>query len=517
MGPTFRDSMNWLHTWTGVILGALLFAVFWTGTICVFDREIDRWMIPQTRIVYGGEPFAIDPLLAEVDKLPPKTPWAIVMPTPRDPYVWIGYRAATGFEKLMYEPATLRPLAPAESWAGTRFFFPFHYTLHINAWDIGTWLVGLAGMAMLALCVSGVIIHRKFFADFFTIRRPRQAQRQILDIHNTAGTLGLVFYIVMAFSGLTIFVATYFPSGWYAGFRGDRQAYVRETFDNYFRPPAGKPGTLASLDAMVATATREWGGLPPIIIRVWHYGDANAFVEVRPSIEEEVAMRTDPLYFDAASGAILYRATMHPTTAFQQFITGIHFVQFRHWSLRWFYFALGLLGCVLIATGFLFWLESRRKTHEAAGLRGVGIVEGLAIGSTAGLVVATASFFVANRLLPSGSSFLGYERYALEIWTFCLVWLAAFAHGWLRRGAAWADQCWITATLAVSAVVLNAVTTGDHIPRALADGKAAVAGVDLVLLAVALAAAVTAWRLQRRRQANAVPRQAGHHLEGQSP
>ncbi len=48
-------------------------------------------------------------------------------------------------------------------------------------------------MAMLALCVSGVIIHRKIFADFFTLRRSRQPQRLILDIHNTAGTLGFIF------------------------------------------------------------------------------------------------------------------------------------------------------------------------------------------------------------------------------------------------------------------------------------------------------------------------------------
>ena len=44
MGPSFRASMNLLHTWTGVVLGGVLFAIFWTGTLCVFDREIDRWM-----------------------------------------------------------------------------------------------------------------------------------------------------------------------------------------------------------------------------------------------------------------------------------------------------------------------------------------------------------------------------------------------------------------------------------------------------------------------------------------
>ncbi len=44
-------------------------------------------------------------------------------------------------------------------------------------------------------------------------------------------------------------------------------------------------------------------------------------------------------------------------------------------------------------------------------------------------------------------------------------------------------------------VLLNAATTGDHVARALADGKWAVAGMDLMLLALALLAAWSARRL----------------------
>ena len=507
MEPTFRQSLNWLHTWTGVVIGPLLFLVFWTGTVCVFDKEIDRWMIPQTRLVYDGTPVSADRLLAEQRKLPPRqAPWAMVMPSERDPFAWIAYRTPTGFDRKFYDPASLKLLPDAETWAATRFFFPLHYSLHLNAWDIGLWLVGLAGMAMLALCVSGVIIHRKIFADFFTLRRARQPQRALLDLHNTAGTLGFVFYVAMAFSGLAIFAATYYPSGWMAGFKGSQQAYFTEAYDNYFRPPQKKPaGAVASLDAMVEAATKAWDGLPPFMVRIWLDGDASAFVEVRPSIEGDLAMRTDPFYFDAATGALLHRSTTRPVTGLQQYLVGLHFVQFRHWTLRWVYFALGLLGSLLIATGFLFWVEARRKAHEkvhgAAGLGGVRFVEGLAAGSTAGLVVATLAFFVANRLLPSGATFLGGARYELEIWAFFAAWLASFAYAWSQPRRVWIDLCWIAAALAVAAVGLNAITTGDHLGRSIGRGLWAVAGMDVVLLAGAAAAAVTALRLQRRKVA----------------
>lgn len=46
---TFRQPMTWLHRWAGLLLGWLLFAIFLTGTLTVFDKEIDWWMQPELR------------------------------------------------------------------------------------------------------------------------------------------------------------------------------------------------------------------------------------------------------------------------------------------------------------------------------------------------------------------------------------------------------------------------------------------------------------------------------------
>src|SRR3546814_20068604 len=43
--------MAWLHTWTGLLLGWLLFAIFVTGTSDYFQEEITRWMTPEVRSV----------------------------------------------------------------------------------------------------------------------------------------------------------------------------------------------------------------------------------------------------------------------------------------------------------------------------------------------------------------------------------------------------------------------------------------------------------------------------------
>ena len=140
----------------------------------------------------------------------------------------------------------------------------------------------------------------------------------------------------------------------------------------------------------------------------------------------------------------------------------------------------------------------RRKGGTASGW-----CKGLGTGATTGIVIATASFMVINRLLPLDVTFLGYERHELEIWTFHLIWIAAFAHAWIRPRFAWVEQCQAIGALSIAAVLLNWLTTGDHLARSLSHAHLwPVAGVDIMLLAVASGAfVVSRWLTTSKRHA----------------
>lgn len=506
MGQTFRQSMAWLHTWSGVVIGSVLFAMFWMGTLSVFDREIDRWMMPATRLAAPPAEFSLDrsvvPVAAQLAASSPQ--WSVNLPTERQPVLRLGWRGADNkFTSRAVDPATGALLPEAGTKGGTGFIFPFHFMLNLKWLDLGYWLVGVGAMAMLLMLVSGVVIHRRIFSDFFTFRPKKQLQRASLDLHNLSGVVALPFHFVIALSGLIIFMGIYFPQSHEAAYgagKEAKEAYQAESFGRYVRKKADKPGTLSSLDAMVARAEHEWAGGRPHFVRVWNPGDANGYVEMRRSYAHDITMHLDQIYFDAGTGQVLQRFEAGPVWTAQRFISGLHFIQFEHWTLRWLYFAGGLSGCVMIATGFLFWLESRRASHAKKGLPGVRIVEGLTIGSVTGIVVSTLVFFAANRLLPADAALAGYVREELEVWAFYLVWIATFAHAWLRPGRAWREQAWTIAALAPLCVLLNALSTGDHLLRTLSDGQWAVAGMDLLLLAGAALAAGTALRLGRKTQ-----------------
>jgi hypothetical protein len=184
------------------------------------------------------------------------------------------------------------------------------------------------------------------------------------------------------------------------------------------------------------------------------------------------------------------------------FITGLHLQHFRHWLLRWLYFMGGLAGCVCIASGFIFFVEKRKRQHAERGSSGARWVDALAVTAVTGMLVATLALLVGNRLLPVD---LG-QRGDWEQRIFWMTWLAAFAHAWWRSAPvlqariapAWAEQCWAIAVLAVLAVLTNWITTGDHLLRTIGNGYWPVAGIDLTLLASAALAVMAAVRLRRR-------------------
>ena len=51
MKEGFRQSMSWLHTWGGLLMGWILFFVFLTGTAGYVEAELDRWMRPEKPLV----------------------------------------------------------------------------------------------------------------------------------------------------------------------------------------------------------------------------------------------------------------------------------------------------------------------------------------------------------------------------------------------------------------------------------------------------------------------------------
>ena len=508
--------MTWLHSWAGLVLGLLLMTIWWMGTLSVFDKEIDRWMQPETRIGVSEQRLDVDSVVERIKAERPGdsiTSLLIYLPEKRIPFfeVYAEFEESESFNERLH-PETGKTLGEQLSLAGSDFLYPMHYRLHSGA--VGYIVVALATFMMMVLLVTGVVIHRKIFADFFTFRPNKKSRRSTLDLHNVTGTIFLPFHFLICLSGFAVF------GGWYASIpmsfvqladpsnRAVELFYAADDYAYYQREAAGQPAAMVPIAPLVKEAEAIWAARYGADARadridVTHYGDANAYVEVRrhfPSNRTEA--HRDSVNFDGATGAVLRDFQASPVRQTRTWLEGFHQIRFDHWPIRWLYFVAGLSGCVLIGTGFLFWTASRRRKDATQPFR-IRLVDAMSVGSITGIVVATGAFMVINRLLPPDAAAFGIGRAGLEVRCFFYVWLLTFAHAALRKERAWIEQCWAIALLGVMAVVLNWLTTGDHLFAAVQKGELSVAGVDLMLLATALIAALTAGQLTRKMRKEA--------------
>ena len=558
MFQNFRLTMAWLHTWFGLFLGFVLMVVFFFGALSVFDREIDRWAIPATRFEPQPMP-SFDKLLRPVfeDMQPLEDARAAMRdqvngPLPerfetvtrlgaytthRDPVLglFVGYEVPNAKEKETTIFA-LRTVDPRNGTAlpddrlkiGSGFFYPLHYSLTVEWKSLGYWIVGFAALMMLVALVTGVIMHRKLFRELFTFRPNKSTQRSMLDLHNLTGVVALPFHFFFAFTGLVIFAGIYFPvthTQLEALHEKHEQVEALETGLPHER--AGIAAPLAPVDAMVAEAQRRWAakGMAGDVgfLGVQFPGDANGYVSIYRAGTDRIALTGEGIHFKASTGELL-REDPPPTVVarINEFLTGLHLQHFRHWLLRWLYVLGGLAGCACIATGFLFFVEKRKRQHAKQGSVGARVVDALAVTTVTGMLIAALGMLIANRLLPDAMPAGWPWRGDMEKYCFWGVWGLAMAHAvWRtapvaagRLAPAWREQCLAIAVLGIVAPVLNWITTGDHLLRTVGAGYWPVAGADLFMLAGAGLAFLAARRLLRRAEmpaaAKPVAMEAGH-------
>ncbi|MDO8826207.1 PepSY domain-containing protein [Methylophaga sp.] len=550
MFSNFRQAMAWLHTWFGLTLGFILMVVFFFGSLSVFDREIDRWSIPESRfepqvmpsfdemllpILRSVEPSELDyntnmPLLHDLSQGPmtPRTElpadefWAytthrdpvlimgagFLVPQPIDP---AGHNHIHG--NITIDPRNGKAFPDDQLKIGSRFFYPMHYSLNWNWNRIGIYIVGIAAFIMMAALVSGVIIHRKRFREFFTFRPDKQTQRSVLDLHNLTGMVALPFHFFFTFTGLVIFASFFYFPVTHTQLEPlhDYHEILEAHETGLPHDRAGVPIQMASVDAMVAQAKQRWAekDMPGEVgfLKITHVDDANSFVSIYRAGSDRVALVGEGMHFSATTGELIREEPPRSAISeINEFLTGLHLQHFEHWLLRWLYVFGGLVGAICIATGFIFFVEKRKRQHTQQGSSGSQIVDALAVTTVTGMLVATVSMLVANRLLPAEMVGKGYWEQVAFWGSWVVMLLHAFwrstAVRHMRISPAWREQSILFAVLAVAAVILNWVTTGDHLLKT-AFHYWPVAGVDLSLL-VSSGIAIYAARYLKQRENVAV-------------
>ena len=516
MKAGFRQSMSWLHTWCGLTCGWLLCAIFLTGTLSVFREPITRWMeagpVPASAptVDTGTQAARAQQWLAA--NAADARAWEIRWPAQHGWPLQLSWEDDGGSaHERWVEAGTGMPHPPPRlrETEGGRHFMSFHYTLHGGM--AGYWLVGWITACMLLALVSGVVVHKRIFKDFFTFR-PGKGQRSWLDAHNLSAVLTLPFLFMIGYTGLTFFYSSYLPWPVQAAYGDADDAYARYEAELVPAQPA-PPGILVSTAQLpdlqqLLARVQAISGQPPALVVIQAPGTVHSVVEVIGRKPEGGAARrllteASRATFDAASGTLLQWHGAHPhaigAVQVHETIEALHKADFGGWPMKWLYFISGLLGTAMIAIGtLLFSIKRRKRSEQEFGAATAGIyrcVEAFNVASLAGVALASIVYLHGNRLLPLTMS----DRSAWEIRIFLLTCAASVLHAlWRPTRLAWIEQLWLAAALCLALPLVNLATTGQGLLMYLQRGAWQQAGVELVALAFGLVLARMALMLQRR-------------------
>jgi uncharacterized iron-regulated membrane protein len=501
MKDSFFRSMTWLHTWVGLSVCWLLLVIFFAGSLSFFRPEINLWMQPAFHQV---------PLLTEaqrqtqqyqwlergIAKLQQQAPdashWYLYLPDDRTPLLGLGYEqtqdgtsAQSEYQEHYYDPATMTTIDGQRQTQGGDFFYRLHFDLYYLDVLTARWLVGFASLFMLIALMSGVVIHKRIFADMFSFRA-HKGSRSWLDLHNVSSVLALPFHLMITYTGIMTLIFLYFPYAVITAFDGDANKLFQQVDPTEQSVAAtGHTATITNVAAVLQQVQQHWPDANLTRLIVEYPNDRAASFVFSAANGTAVRDLEQQLRIDAATAQVMAvsPAELSASATLNDSMTALHTGRLAQPWLRWLYFFCGLAGCVMIASGCIMWAKRIRERLKQPASWGLKLVETLNLATVLGLPLATAGFFYANRLLPIDLP----DRAKWEIHCFFLCWLALLLLGcWRRDRLVWRFGFKAVALALAGIPLVNALTTDLNLLDYLRQDHWILAGVELTCLLFAL-------------------------------
>lgn len=369
--PGFVKAVLAGHSALGLFFAALLYIVCLTGTLVVFHQETGTWEQPGAPT---GQPsdaafgIALNQMaeqapVAQGDELHSVSLFANRQQPGR---VTAHYYTDGGDYGAHIVDVGTGDLLEREHVPYAEFLENLHIYLRLpSPW--GIYLVGLIGVAMLSLVVSGVLSHPRIFRDAFQFRRGGSKRLQEADLHNRLSVWALPFHIVVSFTGaflgLSFFVVGILA---FVAYDGDQDAAIAAVLG----PQAQEihtPAPIPDVPSLIADA-RERSGLEKVnYILLDHAGTEGQVLTLELAAPDDLA--TGELFYYDSTGAFLESpGATDGSLGAQTFaaMAPLHFGWFGGYWVKFAYLVFGAASTLVTATGVSIWMARRREQGRPA-------------------------------------------------------------------------------------------------------------------------------------------------------
>ena len=415
--------MAWLHSWLGLLLGWFLFTIFLTGATSYYRHEINAWSQPTLANISVKQDIAIENAYNYLlENASDAKKWYVQIANNHNPINKVYWQTPEGkFEVKTLDPNTSLEMNLKESQLG-EFFYLFHFQLYGLPIIIARLIVSFCAFIMLIALISGIITHKKIFADFFTLRAFK-GQRSYLDFHNVSSVLALPFFLTVTFTGLAIFFYLYFPMGLNKTYPENKFQYFEEIRNvSTSSTPNLQEAKMLDFLNMKKIVQENIGTKDLAFLELSSPNTKDAKVSFRALEDKTITQNAEQVTFNAITGEIL--GTTKNQSAIAQLssgVYGIHMATFAQPFLRIALYISGLLGCSMIASGLLLWSLKRQIQYKSESFHfGYYLVDRLNITALIGLPIAMICTLNSNRIIAIN------DFKFTEINVFFYTWLICF-------------------------------------------------------------------------------------------
>ena len=210
-----RNLAFYLHRYLGLVLGWLLILIGITGSLLIFNQEIENFTIARQfgSVIPQEQTISIDRVTEIARSTYPD--WDLeYIKYPKNPQQPLTLRMTEreinsniymdGEHQVFINPYRGKVLGDrVERYTFYRFLLNLHYRLFIPG-DTGVYITGVAGLLLLIISATGIYLWsgwRRLISGF-KIKLNASVKRANYDLHKVIGIIAAVFLLLIAFTGV---------------------------------------------------------------------------------------------------------------------------------------------------------------------------------------------------------------------------------------------------------------------------------------------------------------------------
>lgn len=370
MKKTFRQIASQLHLWLGVSSGLVVFIVALTGSILVFEEELEPVLYPGFHIVEAPNnqsPLPLDNLRAAVVSRYPEQRIAHIAIEPHAERTVI-FGLVKGKKEKDVLSVAVNPYTAeiTDTRRENEAFFHVVQQLHryLCLEETGKAITGVATITFIVIMITGLVLwwpKRKQTRQRLTIKWNAKFRRLNWDLHAVFGFYVLPFTFIIALTGL-VWSYKWVNNMIYLTFDG-RPQQKREAPANIGIINGASTGTLAKITA----ETNRLLNHPGRIQFTLPESDSLSITVSKANDDASIANVVDFLYFDQTDGKLISKRLYDDETKgmkVRRLVFPIHTGSIWGWPTKILAFIVALIAASLPVTGVIIWVGRKFKKKE---------------------------------------------------------------------------------------------------------------------------------------------------------